>query len=75
VELSVSNSNTYAYLTEKIDALKSSNRNQIISIYPSRDNRNAFDLRVTIDLCEKWIEEGVDQKNVIKLELRRKTER
>jgi len=46
-----------------------------VSIYPSRDNKNAYDLRIAYDLCEKWIVEGIDPKNLIKIELRKKSER
>lgn len=61
-------------MNEKIDELKKANNKQILSIYPSRDNKNAFDLRVEIDLCEKWVVEGFDQKNIVGLSLRRKLE-
>lgn len=43
-----------------------------MKVYPSRDNKNCFDLRVEYDLCEKWVVEGVDKKNLIKIALRKK---
>lgn len=74
IVLSVNEQKDNGFLNEKIEELKKANNKEILSIYPSRDNKNAFDLRVEIDLCEKWVVEGFDQKNIIGLSLRRKLE-
>jgi len=38
-------------LNDKIEALKKDKNKQIISIYPSRDAKNTWDLRIDCDLC------------------------
>jgi len=53
--------------------LRNSQNKDIVSVYPSRDNKYGFDFRIAYDLCEKWIVEGIDSKNIIKMELRKKT--
>jgi len=60
-------------LKEKVETLRNSQNKDIVSVYPSRDNKYGFDFRIAYDLCEKWIVEGIDSKNIIKMELRKKT--
>lgn len=70
--MSVKNEKDFDYLKAKVDAIRDSKNKQVISIFPSRDNKNSFDLRIDVDLCEKWIIEGFDPKNIIILALRKK---
>ena len=72
IELSIKDITNLSYLKESISTLKELKNQQIFSIYTSRENELAFDLKIHVDLCEKWIVEGYDSKKIIRLDLLKK---
>jgi DNA replication protein DnaC len=53
--LSVDEDKNLDLLNNTIQNLRNSKNPQILSIYPSRELKKAFDLRIDYDLGEKWI--------------------